>query len=63
MRYLIEHETILEFPHSVREHHTELRLTPRNDLNQKVHSSRIETDPAGKLGQYIDYFGNRVYYF
>jgi transglutaminase-like putative cysteine protease len=63
MRYQIKHETILEFPHTVREHHTELRLTPRNDLNQKVHSSRIETDPGGKLGQYVDYFGNRVDYF
>ena len=63
MRYHIEHETILEFPHPVREHHTELRLTPRDDLNQKVHMSRIETDPAGKLGHYIDYFGNRVDYF
>ena len=63
MRYHIEHETILEFPHPVREHHTELRLNPRDDLNQKVHSSRIETDPAGKLGHYIDYFGNRVDYF
>jgi transglutaminase-like putative cysteine protease len=63
MRYHIEHETILEFAHPVREHHTELRLTPREDLNQKLHSSRIETDPEGKLGHYLDYYGNRVDYF
>ncbi len=63
MRYHIEHETILEFQYPVREHHTELRLTPRDDLNQKLHSSRIETDPAGTLGQYTDYYGNRVDYF
>ncbi len=63
MRYSINHETILEFPHAVREHHTELRLIPRDDLNLKVHSSRIETEPPGKLGHYIDYFGNRVDYF
>jgi len=63
MRYHIEHETILEFPHAVREHHTELRLTPRDDRYQKVHQSRIETDPMGEMGHYVDYFGNHVDYF
>jgi transglutaminase-like putative cysteine protease len=63
MRYLIEHETILEYPHSVREHHIELRLAPRSDGHQRVISCSIETEPAAELASYTDYFGNRVDYF
>jgi len=63
MRYLIEHETILEYPQSIREHHIELRLVPRADGHQQVISSIIETEPAAELSTYIDYFGNRVDYF
>lgn len=63
MRYLIEHETILEYPTPVREHHLELRLTPRQDTNQHLLSHRIEIEPAADKGQYCDYFGNAVDYF
>ncbi|MDD2583171.1 MAG: transglutaminase family protein [Desulfuromonadaceae bacterium] len=63
MRYLIEHETVLEYPRSVREHHVELRLAPRSDGHQQVISCKIETEPAGKLASYTDYYGNRVDYF
>ena len=63
MRYLIEHETILEYLHTVREHHIELRLAPRADGHQKVISCSIETEPAAELATYMDYFGNRVDYF
>lgn len=63
MRYLIEHETILEYPHTVREHHIELRLAPRSDVHQQVLSCSIETEPAAELATYTDYFGNRVDYF
>jgi transglutaminase-like putative cysteine protease len=63
MRYLIEHETILEYPQSVREHHIELRLVPRSDGHQRVISCAIETEPAAELASYTDYFGNRVDYF
>ncbi len=63
MRYLIEHETILEYPDAIREHHTELRLAPRSDTHQTVLSYAIETEPAAKLASYNDYFGNRVDYF
>ncbi|MDD2364809.1 MAG: transglutaminase family protein [Desulfuromonadaceae bacterium] len=63
MRYLIEHETILDYPSSIREHHIELRLAPRTDGHQKVHSCVIETEPAAELSSYSDYFGNRVDYF
>ena len=63
MRYLIEHETALDYPGSIREHHIELRLVPRSDEHQKVLSCAIETDPAAELASYSDYFGNRVDYF
>lgn len=63
MKYFIEHETILEYPETVREHHIELRLVPRVDSHQKVLSSKIETEPAAELATYTDYFGNRVDYF
>jgi transglutaminase-like putative cysteine protease len=63
MRYLIEHETVLEYPQAVREHHIELRLAPRCDSHQKVLSCRVETEPAAELASYIDYFGNRTDYF
>jgi transglutaminase-like putative cysteine protease len=63
MRYLIEHETILEYPQTVREHHIELRLAPRSDGHQQVISCKIETDPIAELASYRDYFGNRVDYF
>jgi transglutaminase-like putative cysteine protease len=63
MRYLIEHETVLEYPQTVREHHIELRLAPRNDGHQQVVSCVIETEPAAEFASYTDYFGNRVDYF
>jgi transglutaminase-like putative cysteine protease len=63
MRYLIEHETILEYPQTVREHHIELRLAPRSDGHQQVISCSIETEPVAELAAYTDYFGNRVDYF
>jgi len=63
MHYLIEHETVLEYPQTVREHHIELRLVPRSDSHQKVISCRIETEPAAELASYNDYFGNRTDYF
>ena len=63
MRYLIEHETVLEYPRAVREHHIELRLAPRTDGHQQVISCSIETEPSAELASYQDYFGNRVDYF
>lgn len=63
MRYLIQHETVLEYPEAIREHHIELRLAPRSDSHQTVLSCCIETGPAAELARYTDYFGNRVDYF
>ena len=63
MRYLIRHETVLEYPDPIREHHIELRLVPRDDDYQHVLSCAIETEPPAELRSYRDYFGNRVDYF
>jgi transglutaminase-like putative cysteine protease len=63
VRYVIEHETSLTFPSAVREHQTELRLTPRQDEAQRIHAVQIETDPPAELFTYVDCFGNRVHYF
>lgn len=63
MHYLIEHETVLDYADPIREHHIELRLAPRTDAHQVVHSCRIETEPEAQLASYTDYFGNRVDYF
>lgn len=63
MRYLIHHETILEYAESIREHHTELRLAPRVDSQQQTVSCCLETEPDARLASYSDYFGNRVDYF
>jgi transglutaminase-like putative cysteine protease len=60
MRYLIEHETVLEYPETVSEHHIELRLTPREDPHQKLISMELETEPSAGLRSYRDYFGNQV---
>lgn len=63
MRYIIDHETSLTFPSPVREHQCELRLTPRQDATQRLHSLRIETDPPAELSTYVDSFGNQVHSF
>jgi transglutaminase-like putative cysteine protease len=60
MRYLINHETVLEYPEAVREHHIELRLTPREDSHQKLINIELETEPAAGLRRYRDYYGNQV---
>ena len=63
MRYLIDQETSLTFPSQVREHQCELRLTPRHDATQRIHSVHIDTDPPAELFTYIDSFGNHVHHF
>lgn len=63
MHYLIHHETTLEYAAPVREHHTELRLAPRDDQQQQLVSCSLETEPEAPLAGYRDYFNNRVDYF
>ncbi len=63
MRYLIEHETTLEYQSPVSEHHIELRLTPREDRFQKLINIEITTEPRCSLRSHYDYFGNHVHAF
>ena len=63
MRYLITHETVLTYPLPVREHHIELRLTPRESDFLRLVSRTVVTDPAAPLAGYTDCFGNRVEHF
>lgn len=63
MRYVVEHESRLEFPHPVREHQCEVRLAPREDEHQRLNGLRIETEPPATLYGYTDCYGNRVHAF
>lgn len=63
MRYLIEHETRVGFPDTVREHQVELRLEPVTDRHQRLLSAHIESDPAAEVHRYRDAFGNEVHHF
>jgi transglutaminase-like putative cysteine protease len=63
VHYVIEHETSLIFPSPVGEQQCELRLTPRHDAMQRVHSVQVEVDPPAELFTYVDSFGNRVHHF
>lgn len=61
MRYLIEHETTLSFPKSVREHQCELRLAPRDSDTQRRIACAIEVEPDATLRTHVDAFGNLVH--
>ncbi|HMK59730.1 MAG TPA: transglutaminase family protein [Dissulfurispiraceae bacterium] len=60
MRYLIEHETTLEYQEPVFEHQIELRLTPRETHFQKLNMIEISSEPVAELRGHFDYFGNKV---
>ena len=63
MRYVLEHEPVLDYPAPICEHHVELRLTPREDSYQKLISVHITTEPDALLRSHSDYFGHRVHAF
>jgi transglutaminase-like putative cysteine protease len=62
MRYVIDQDTTVVFPHPVREHHCELRLMPADGPTQRLHAAHLEIEPAAALGSQIDYFGNTVHH-
>jgi transglutaminase-like putative cysteine protease len=61
VHYLIEHETKLSFPKSVREHQCELRLAPRGSAVQQRLACKIEVEPDAPLRSHVDSFGNLVH--
>ena len=61
MRYLIEHESCLEFPAAVHEHHWELRLAPSAGEMLRVLRCEVSVAPEAELREHVDCFGNRVH--
>jgi transglutaminase-like putative cysteine protease len=60
---LIEHETRLDFQAPVQEHHCEMRVMPRESVDQRVIAHEMDIDPPAALRTYQDAFGNTVVYF
>lgn len=63
MRLKIYHKTFYEYNSLVKENENELRLTPKNNVDQYVESSVIYTYPAIQLKHYDDLNFNRVHRF
>jgi transglutaminase-like putative cysteine protease len=63
LRYLIDHSTAIRVSEPTWERQCELRLTPAENGQQRVHSLEITVDPEAQLHRYIDAFGNDVHYF
>jgi transglutaminase-like putative cysteine protease len=63
LRFLIEHETRLEFASPVYEEHCEIRLSPRPGPFLHVVSTELTVEPQSPLFRYTDVFGNVVQHF
>lgn len=61
MRFVIEHESRLQFPTAIREHHWELRLAPRARETLRVLRCEVSVEPHAELGEHVDWVGNRVH--
>ena len=58
------HRTTFVYAGPVRDSFNEVRLRPVDDSAQKCHGFDLRISPAGgAVRDYLDYFGNRVYYF
>jgi transglutaminase-like putative cysteine protease len=62
VRYVIEQDSVLAFPHPVREHHCELWVMPAEGPAQRIHAARLAVDPQATLTSRIDYFDNTVHH-
>jgi transglutaminase-like putative cysteine protease len=64
VRYLIRYENRVSFaPEPVREHQCELRIAPRDDVQQSVRALTVAVEPEAPLYAWRDCFGNRVHCF
>jgi transglutaminase-like putative cysteine protease len=61
VHYLIEHETHVTFATAVREHHCEVRLTPRASPAQRVVRPEVHVEPGSDVLGFVDYFANQVH--
>ncbi len=63
MEYKITHTTNYRYGHSAAEAYGEARLTPPSLPNQTVISHQVVIDPATKMSEYVDHYGNKVHVF
>ncbi len=60
MLFRIKHSTTYHYAGEASESFMEARLSPVDDLRQRLVSREFITDPTGKVHRYTDYFGNMV---
>lgn len=63
MRFTIHHRTHYRYAGEASESFMEARLRPAKTPFQKVHTHRLELQPACTINAYTDYFGNSVHNF
>ena len=59
----VTHETVYRYSQPVAASNHILRLRPVHDASQAVLSFRLDVDPAGRLSQFEDLFGNLAHHF
>jgi len=63
VRFSVSHTTSYEYAQPASESVAELRLCPVSSPEQVVESRSLEVDPQVGVGNFVDYWGNRVEYF
>jgi len=63
MYYSILHKTRFRYSAPVTESHTEVRMCPRSEGNQRLVEFRLATTPLAQIQRYHDWLGNEVYHF
>jgi len=63
MYYSILHKTRFRYSAPVTESHTEVRMCPRSEDNQRLVEFRLATTPLAQIQRYRDWLGNEVYHF
>lgn len=61
--YSIRHVTRFHYSEPIRESMMELRLQPRDDGLQRLHSFELIIQPRAQLAHYRDYLGNTIHHF
>lgn len=63
MRYRVEHDCRIQFPHPVREHHIQVRLAPWEDSAQALCRLELDISPSAVPVARYDGFGNLSHAF
>jgi transglutaminase-like putative cysteine protease len=59
----VRHQLDLSFERPISEAVFELRMTPRIDSNQALREFELSIEPSAKVGEHLDWQGNRVHHF